>query len=187
MTILNLLLNRYSHSSLSEPAPTTEDVKMMISAALRVPDHARLKPFHFYIYSGDGRKKLSNAFVHAARAKTPDCNEDFINKISQSPFRAPMIIVATNKIQQHKKVPEIEQKLTVGCSIYAIQLAAQALGYGSIWRTGDMAYNTIVKSLLGLEGNEQISGFIYLGTPDKSVSRKPMLNYEDYINVVDCY
>ena len=44
------------------------------------------------------------------------------------------------------------------------QLAAHALGYGSMWRTGWIASAPKVRAHLGLQANEQVVAFLYLGT-----------------------
>ena len=43
-------------------------------------------------------------------------------------------------------------------------LAAFAQGLGAIWRTGEAAYDHGVKSALGIEPDDFIVGFIYVGT-----------------------
>jgi nitroreductase len=43
-------------------------------------------------------------------------------------------------------------------------LAAQALGFNSMWKTGGPAYDDTVKAALGLEAKDAIVGFMYVGT-----------------------
>ena len=53
-------------------------------------------------------------------------------------------------------------------------LAAHPQGVGAMWRTGGMAYNRIVQEGLGLESNESIVGYLYLGQIDgRSKSIEP--------------
>ena len=52
-------------------------------------------------------------------------------------------------------------------------LAATALGYGSMWRTGPNAYNPHVKRALGLSEGCDIVGFLYLGTVDEAKAKPP--------------
>ena len=44
-----------------------------------------------------------------------------------------------------------------------IMLAANAQGYGAMWKTGAPAYDATVKRALGLAADDDIVGFIYLG------------------------
>ena len=45
-----------------------------------------------------------------------------------------------------------------------IMLAACALGFNAMWKTGGAAYDAIVKRALGLDPADAIVGFLYLGT-----------------------
>jgi nitroreductase len=63
------------------------------------------------------------------------------------------------------KVPVVEQVLSVGAAAQNILLAAHALGYGGMWRTGPPAYDPVVQRALGIGEGEAIAGFLYLGTP----------------------
>ena len=76
------------------------------------------------------------------------------------------MLVAIACCQNHPKVPEIEQIITVGAAVQNLLTAAFALHIGAYWRTGSLAYNPDVHHLLKMAMNEKIVGFIYLGTPD---------------------
>ena len=54
---------------------------------------------------------------------------------------------------------------------------------GSIWLTGANAYDDYVKSALGVAGDEQIVGFIYLGTP--TIDRNYKLEVEGVMRTMD--
>jgi nitroreductase len=43
-------------------------------------------------------------------------------------------------------------------------LAAVALGFNGMWKTGSAAYDDTVKVALGLRASDAIVGFMYLGT-----------------------
>jgi len=45
-----------------------------------------------------------------------------------------------------------------------MMLAAYALGFNAMWKTGEPAYDAVVKSALGLEPDDAIVGFLYFGT-----------------------
>jgi nitroreductase len=55
-----------------------------------------------------------------------------------------------------------------------VLLAANALGFGSIWLTGANAYDEHVKSELGIDDSEHIVGFIYIGTPTLDFPPRPI-------------
>ena len=61
----------------------------------------------------------------------------------------------------------------------AMQQAAFALGYGGIWRTGNNAHNPHMKPLLGLEPEDEIVGYLYLGTAVNDIQIKPQRSLKD--------
>ncbi|WP_028762146.1 NAD(P)H nitroreductase [Shewanella colwelliana] len=171
MDAIELLLTRQSSPRLVAPAPNAEQLNTILSAAIRVPDHAGLNPWEFIVASGDGLAKLGQLFVNASAAEGSD--ESTQAKMANMPQRAPMVITVVAKVVEHAKVPALEQHLAVGCACMAMQQAAFALGLGGIWRTGGLAFNRVLHKDLGLRDNDQIIGFLYLGTPAVTAPIKP--------------
>ncbi|GAB2590945.1 nitroreductase family protein [Nitrincola alkalisediminis] len=167
MQALDLLLTRVSSPVLDEPAPTPEQLDLIFRAAFRAPDHGGLRPYRFLQIEGQGRERLGKVFVEAARVENPAITDAELDKLAGNPLRAPMILVAIACLQDHPKVPLIEQQITAGCAAHSMILAAFAQGIDSIWRSGAMAFNRDVHRLLGLEANEEIIGFIYMGKARK--------------------
>ena len=63
---------------------------------------------------------------------------------------------------------------------HKLVLAAEALGYAGIWRTGDVAFERCFMDDLGLAKNEEIVGFLYLGTREGPPKPLPDLDIADY-------
>lgn len=174
MDALTLLTTRASQPLLTEPAPDAAAMATLLAAAARAPDHARLRPWRFIRLSGDARVRLGELFLQTLLQRDPQASPEKRDKALKAPLRAPLVIVAVARLQPHPKVPASEQLLTAGCATHALLLAAQALNYGAIWRTGDPSYDPAVAQALGLEVNENIIGFIYLGTPTTLKSPPPL-------------
>ncbi|GAB3378884.1 nitroreductase [Spongiibacter taiwanensis] len=164
MNAIELLLQRNSAPKLCDPAPSDAQLQTMFAAACRAPDHAWLRPYRFLVVNGDARHKLGELFAAAALRRQPGLDDAALEKFRRQPLRAPVVIVVYAQVVPHDKVPAIEQKLTVGCAAQGILLAAEAMGFAGIWRTGDNAYDEMVKGGLGLAATEEIIGFLYLGT-----------------------
>lgn len=178
-----LLLHRVSNPTLTAPAPHDENIATIFASAMAVPDHGALTPWHFTLVKGEqSMTKLSQVFVEAAKAEGAD--EAKLAKAAKMPFRAPLIIVISTKYKDHPKVPKQEQLVAAGCAAHAMQMATYALGYGAMWRTGDMAYSDTVKSGLNIDLNEDIVGFLYIGSVDKAVPNKQRKAAEDYITIL---
>ncbi|MPY21741.1 NAD(P)H nitroreductase [Shewanella psychropiezotolerans] len=171
MDATELLLTRQSCPRLIAPAPDESQLKVILDAGVRVPDHGGLSPWEFIIAQGEGLNRLGDIFLQAAIENGAD--EAKQAKTQSMPLRAPMIIVVVAKPQPHGKVPELEQLIAAGCSTMAMQQAAFSLGLGGIWRTGDLAFDKRVHLSLGLSDGDQIVGFLYLGTQAVKAPLKP--------------
>ena len=188
MDALDALLNRVSVPRLVEPGPDAAQRELLFRAALRAPDHALLRPWRFLTIEGAGREHLGELFaqaqVAAAEQGAPD--EQQLAKVRAMPLRAPLLIVVIANIQNHFKVPAQEQLLAAGCAAHGILLAAHVQGIGAVWRTGELAYNAHVAKGLGLSENEQIIGFLYLGTPERELRTPPDVPVEDFVSAWPC-
>ncbi len=191
-SLVELLCQRVSSPRLTEPAPNKQELELVFKSALRTPDHMLLRPWRYLMIEGEARGKLGELFLSAAKrsyeeqaSKSPESNVEEItefkaDKLKSMPMRAPMIIVAVASLVDHPKVPHQEQVLSCGVGLGYMLLALQALGYGGIWRTGDMAFNKYVFEGLGLKSNESIVGFLYLGTPVGESKPIPEINLQDH-------
>jgi len=186
MNTLELLQNRKSTPAkcLTEPAPTTEEIELIIIAALAAPDHCALKPWEFIIIKGEARHRLGQLLAEASQHREPSLPMDKINRQKDKPLRSPMIIVVVAKIaKNHDKVPELEQLLSAGVAANQILLASNTLGYDGIWLSGPNAFEDSLKKGLGIETKDAIVGFIYLGTSTlkhnhrKPIDPKPFIRY----------
>jgi nitroreductase len=184
MDAITVLHHRVSQSKLALPAPDREQLDILIRAATRAADHGNLQPWRFLVIEGVGLEKLGELFARVAAEKKPDISQAELDRFKSMPLRAPMIIVAIAKCQVHPKIPKVEQLIAAGAAAQNILTASFALGLGAIWRTGDMAYDGAIKQALGLVSNEaldeQIVGFIYIGTPTGSAHLPRAINPSDF-------
>ena len=173
---LEALKTRTSSPRLVEPAPSAEDLRQIFQAALRAPDHAMLRPWRFLVVKGQARARLGELFAEAMAPETGEKRSKLLN----APLRAPLLIVVVAAVKEHPTVPPVEQVCSAAAAAQNISLAAYALGYASIWRTGAPAYDGKVKRGLGLQPTDEIVGFLYLGTPtvDRPV---PENDIEDFV------
>ena len=181
MDALDNILNRVSARELIEPHPTQDEMDKVFRGALRAPDHAWLRPSSFIQVTGEGIKNLSEIFEEYAKT-LPNINDEIITKYKNAPYRAPMIVILVNSIKEHPKVPDIEQKLSTAASAQNILLSLNALGYSAIWRTGKLAFNPFIASKLKLEANQEILGYIYVGTADGKNKKIPELDVKDFVS-----
>ena len=181
MDAIDNILKRVSARRLKEPCPSEDEMTKVYEAALRAPDHAWLRPSSFIEVTGGGIKELSKIFEEYAQT-IPNIKDEIIIKYKNAPFRAPMIIILVSTFKDHPKVPGIEQKLSTAASAQNILLSLSALGYSAIWRTGKLAFNPYIASKLNLGDNQEILGYIYVGTAEGNNKKIPELDIDDYIS-----
>lgn len=176
MDAITLLTTRYSSARLTEPAPAGDDLELIKQAALRVPDHGALRPWRFVVFNGKkALSKLGDIFAEAALEDQPTIAEEMLERARQLPLRAPMVIACIAKCREHAKVPLAEQVQSAACAVMAMQQAAFALGFGGIWRTGAYTQYDFVKQALELGEDDEIVGYLYLGTCASEVPERKTL------------
>ncbi|WP_049629093.1 nitroreductase [Cellvibrio sp. pealriver] len=183
MDAITALHQRVSSPRLTAPAPSTEQLDVLFRAAGRAADHGNLRPWRFVVIEGEGLLRLGDIFVKAATAKNPAITQSEIERCIAMPKRAPMIILAIAKCQPNPKVPTIEQIIAAGAATQNLLNAAFALGIGAVWRTGDMAYDPVVRQALGVENGEELIGFIYIGTATAPPHQPREQNPGDFFSI----
>lgn len=180
-SVVEFICQRVSAPRLSEPAPDPAVLEKVFQSAFRAPDHMLLRPWRYLVIEGAARDSLGELFVQSAQQTGEMLDEFKRDKLRAMPLRAPMIIVAILCAQDHPKVPKEEQLLSCGVGLGYMLLSLQALGFGGIWRSGDMAQNPYLMKGLGLDEHESIVGFLYTGTPVGA--RKPLeaLDSEQFV------
>jgi len=179
--ILRFLQNRNSAPKLTEPAPSATQMQEIYCAALRAPDHAWLRPWRFITIAGERRQALGELLQQCLLQRVPDADEPARTKARNSPLRAPLLVVVVASLSEHPRVPAIEQRLSAGCAAQAILLACEACGYAGIWRTGDAAFDRSVMDGLNLGADEEIIGFLYIGTRDGAAKPIPQMDAADFV------
>ncbi|MFT4065901.1 nitroreductase [Paraburkholderia sp.] len=169
--VLDSLLSRQSHWPLTEPGPDDAELAKIFDAALRAPDHARLRPWRFVLVRGDARGALGDVLVDLACARAPDEPRSAHAHRRQKAFAAPVVIALGAAIDPASHVPEIEQLMSMGAATMNLLNAIHALGYGGFWATGDDTYEPAMHAALGFGPSERLLGFLFIGTPQRESTR----------------
>jgi len=88
MDALEALLTRRSPGRLTDPAPDDAALKTMLDAAMRAPDHGRLRPWRFIVLRGEARARLGDLMAEAMRRREPDMPDPAWRRARQSLARA---------------------------------------------------------------------------------------------------
>lgn len=164
MDALHLLQHRRSTKKFGDKAPNPEQLEAILKAALRVPDHGKLKPYHFVVIEKSGMDKFHQHL--RAVVKEFNLDDDLYAKAEKLSQRAPMVIGVVAKIQKEiAKVPAWEQMLTAGCATYAMQLAANAQGFETVWISGRWINGTALRQAFGCGESDKIVALVMIGSP----------------------
>lgn len=172
---LDLLKTRRSvkPQELAGPAPSAAEVETLLTIASRVPDHGKLTPWRFIVFSGEARLAAGDAIAAAFLANHPEAKPEHVEMERTRLARAPLVIAVVSRAGPHVKIPEWEQVLSAGAAAMSLVLAAHALGYAATWITEWYAYDRRVLDALHLAAHEKIAGFVHIGRPAQPPSDRP--------------
>ncbi len=164
--MLSLLSTRRSvvADKLTDPGPTEAELEHILRAATRVPDHGKLAPWRFVLFTGQARAAFGDVLAEAFLKERPNARDRMIEHERGRFLRAP-VVVAVVSCYKPGKIPEWEQILSAGAACQTMLITATAMGYVGQWITEWYAYDQNVQRALGLKEGERVAGFVYLGSP----------------------
>jgi nitroreductase len=164
---------RRSWSKVTDIAPTRSEVEALVSAAGRVADHSSLRPWRVIELRGDDREVLGRAMNKAAGHKGA----------SSKPMRAPLLLAVVASYRK-SKVPKWEQEATASGVAHMLSLLLDDAGWGVFWRTGEQTRSKAVAKAHGLEKNEQLLGWLYVGgkPPVKREARRKVVDATRHVS-----
>lgn len=162
------------------PGPNAGQLRDILSAAIRVPDHGKLAPWRFVIVGADQRAALAVLIVNAYRAEKPDAGRLEIEAMEQFARQAPALVVALSAVTRDSKIPAWEQELSAGAAIMNLLVATHASGFVGGWLTGWPAYSGAVRDAFGT-ADERIAGFVFIGSPGRGLEERPRPEYDTVV------
>jgi nitroreductase len=174
---LQLLFDRRSIGRLHEPAPADDELRAMLRAAAAAPDHGELRPWRFVVLRGANKDAFGEVLADAYLARVAeDGGQPIPAKLEKERTklgRAPLVVVVAAVHRHHDKITWDDQLGSAYAAAQNLCLAATALGYGSMWRTGKPASDPRVKRALGLGDHDALVGFVYVGTVAPEGAKPP--------------
>jgi nitroreductase len=179
MDVFEAIFTRQSVSKMrSDPVPQ-EMIERLLAAANQAPNHYRTRPWRFVVVEGQARFRLGEVMLQAYLRRQPDAGPSAIEKERSRPLRAPVLIAVGVDLPAEPKVIEIENVCAAAAAVQNMLLAARALGIGAMWRTGPSAYEPDVKAFFGLQPEQHLIGFVYIGWPEKELEAIQRPSFED--------
>ena len=151
--------------SLGAPGPSAAELGDLLKIAVRVPDHGKLAPWRFILFEGDARQQAGAIIAEVYAQANPDADDRRLEAERRRLAHAPLVVAVVSRAGPHPKIPEWEQILSAGAVCMNLSIAANALGFATVWLTEWYAYDRAVLSRLGVAADEKIAGFIHIGRP----------------------
>ncbi|MFG6443920.1 nitroreductase family protein [Microbacterium sp. P06] len=172
-TTLEAVRSRRSWSKVTDVAPTRAEIEVLVSAAGRVADHSSLRPWRLIELRGDDRERLGRAINKAAGQKGA----------SSKPMRAPLLIAIVASYRK-SKVARWEQEAVASGVAHMLSLLLDDAGWGVLWRTGDYTRSKAVAKAHGLEKDEELLGWLYVGgkPPTRKIARRKAVDARRHLS-----
>ena len=171
---LEFLQTRRSHpaKTLAAPVPGREEIRALLTAAARSPDHGKLEPWRFIVLQKPALDRLAALVV--AIGATEDRAEEEVEKQRRQYADADLAIAVISCPRPSDKIPEQEQLLSAGAVCLSLLNAALASGWGANWLTGWAVYDERFRAEgLGLMSIERVAGMIHIGTRTLTPQDRP--------------
>ncbi|MGR3572256.1 nitroreductase family protein [Brevirhabdus sp.] len=171
---LDFLLTRRSRpaKTLIAPVPDTDQLRVLLEAAARSPDHGKLEPWRFIVLTGPALRRLAARVP--ARGAALGIAPDKIAKMHDQLAEAELAVAVIAAPVASDKIPQIEQVLSAGAVCLALLNAALAAGWGANWLSGWASHDRdFVEANLGLGPSEFVAGFIHIGSEASAPPERP--------------
>jgi nitroreductase len=185
MEALEAIHTRHSISKVRPDPVPHEQIEKLLSAAVQAPNHHRVRPWRFIVLTGTARNKLGEVMAQSLKTRQPDTLDAALDVERARPLRAPVLIAVGVDKPSEPKVVEIENVCAAAVAAENLLLAAHALGLAGMWRTGEAARDPQVKKFLGLEPDQYLIGFLYIGYPPAEFSFQERPGFEDRVVWMD--
>ena len=161
------------------PGPDAEQLRAVLSAAMRVPDHGKLSPWRFVVI--EDREAFAAMLQDAFRAARGAADSNDVGAIDEFARQAPTLVAVLSTPVEPSKIPLWEQQLSAGAACMNLVTAAAAHGFVAGWITGWAAYDNHVRDALGGGPADRIAGFVFIGSPGRALEERPRPIYEEMV------
>ena len=171
---LDFLLTRRSRPPrlLGAEVPDDDTLRMMLRAAVRVPDHGKLEPWRLLVLRRAAIERL--AALTRSRGADLGLLLERIEKDASAYDESQLIVAVVLVPKTSDKVPEAEQQASAACVCMGLVNAALASGWGASWLTGWRATDRpFLTQGLNLSPHESVMGFIHIGREARVPPERP--------------
>lgn len=166
MDVLDAIRRRRSAARYGEGPIARTAVEQIIEAARWAPNHHLTEPWRFVVLTGEARAALGEAIAaeflqqHTTNPKAEAEAAGVRTKV----MRSPVIVVVGQVRTSAEPEKDLEDYAACACATQNLLLAAHAAGLAAKWSTGKMTTSPAAKQFLGLDPDDRIVGYVYLGS-----------------------
>lgn len=154
------------------PVPTEEELRDLLTIALRVPDHGKLEPWRLVLIDKPAMARLAD--LAEARARDLGGDAEMIAKGRGQYDLGHLAVAVIASPKPVAKIPEVEQMLSAGALCMNIVHAATASGWAASWLTGWPAHDAVFAAeAFGCTEAERVAGVIHIGTCGTEMVDRP--------------
>lgn len=164
--VLEAIHHRQSVSKVKADPVPDELIEQLLDAAVQAPNHHRVRPWRFTVIRGAARQHLGELMAASLRQRKPETPQEGLIAEGVKALRSPVIIAVGVDKPAEAKVDEIENICAAAAATQNLLLAAEGLGLAARWRTGPAAKDPAIKAFLGLQPDQHLISFVYLGYPE---------------------
>ncbi len=166
MDILETIHLRQSIGKLKPDPVPRELVEKLLDAAVQAPNHYKVRPWQFIVLSGEALLRLGEVMAQGLLLRSPEMPAEGLKAEANKALRAPLIIAVAAALPENPKVLLVENICAAAAATQNLLLAVQACGLAAKWRTGAAADDPQVKRFLGLQPEQPLVAFVYIGYAD---------------------
>lgn len=163
------------------PGPDAAQQAIILEAAAAAPDHDQHLPWRFIEVPEWRRAALGLAFEAALLERDPKADNQARAQARDKAQRSPWLLLAVVRTGGGPEdVPASERVLSAGAAMQNMLLMATALGLGSALTSGKALQSLALRTLFGLNDEEQALCFVnvgHIGEPRKPRPRPDVARY----------
>jgi len=154
---LEFLLNRRSRpaKTLTTPVPSADELRVILTAAARTPDHGKLEPWRFIVLQKPALTRIARSI--STRGAMMDMDDEKIMKATAQFGNADLAVAVISSPKPSEKVPQIEQIYSAGAVCLAMVNAGLAAGWGANWLSGWASHDApFMQEMSSTSGRKQM-------------------------------
>lgn len=164
-----------------EPGPDAAQLRRILEAAIRVPDHGKLAPWRLIVIEREDRADFAALLRRAHLVDRPAAVPSERDAVEQFAMQAPTLVIILSTPLPDSPIPLWEQELSAGAVCMNLLSATHAEGFVGGWLTGWAAYSAIVTEGLGYAGS-RVAGFLFLGTAGAAPTERPRPDFDQVVS-----